>query len=255
MTQLHLSDEVLMAFADGELDEQMVASVELAIASDPAIAGRVAGFLRSRRLVRSAFPEETAADVSPALRAGVQALIDRFEPPARQAAPSRLGATLRAPFTRQRPRVMALAASIAGLALAVSGYMVGRQHSPLSGAAGAIAHLADPQVEQILSGVRSGQEQDLPFGSMRVISTFRVANGALCREFRLQTAPGALGGVACHDGAWRITFAVAETTPQDGYVPSDSSSPLETYLQNAGAGEPLVEAAEIEALRGARSSP
>ena len=57
MSELHLSDEILMAFADGELDEPIAAAVAKAMAEDPGIARRIVDFQKSRRLTRSAFPK------------------------------------------------------------------------------------------------------------------------------------------------------------------------------------------------------
>ncbi len=249
MAQLHFSDEILMAFADGELEEPVATTVEQAMANDPAIARRVADFLRSRRLARSAFPAEATADVPEALRAAVQARIDGFEPPAHQEKPNRSPAKVRIAFAGRPPLAMALAASVAGLAIATVGYLVGRQHPLSFQKPGPIALLEDAQIARILSDSPSGQEQDLPFGRVRVISTFRVANGALCREFKLQAPSGTSDAVACRDRGWRITFAMAEATAPGAYVPSGGGDLMESYLQNAGAGEPLLDAAELEALR------
>jgi hypothetical protein len=249
MAQIHLSDEILMAFADGELDEPVAAAVEKAMAGDPAIAKRVAEFLRSRRLARSAFPEETAADVSPELRAAVQARIDRFEPPSRQGARPGLLTRISMPFAGRRPFWLALAASVAGLVLVTAAYVAGPHYSPTAEAAGPIALLADPQLGRVLSESRSGQEQDLPFGRIRVVSTFRVTNGSLCREFKFLASSGTADAVACRNDGWKITFAVAASMAGGAYVPSGEGDLMESYLQSVGAGEPLLDAAEIAALR------
>jgi anti-sigma factor RsiW len=236
-----------MAFADGELDEQVAATVEQAMASDPAIAKRISEFLRSRRLIRSAFSEETLSDVSPELRAAVLAQIDHFEGQGREQPSSGLQVPRSAPLTGMWRSGMALAASIAVLALVTAGYLAGRQgmQPPSSGP---IAHLATPEVNRVLSESPSGQELDLSFGRMRVISTFRTANGSLCREFKLQVSTGTSDAVACRDRDWMITFAVASTGPSASYVPSGGADLMASYLQNTGAGEPLVDEAEIRAL-------
>lgn len=248
MAQLHLSDEILMAFADGELDEPVATTVEQAMASDPAIAKRVAGFLRSRRLVRLAFPADTVPDVPPELRAAVQAQIDRFERRVDAEATPEFRVIPTVSSTGRWPLGTALAASVAALAIATAGYLVGRQSLPPSqNAAGLMANL-DPQVSSVLSGSRSGQEQDLPFGRMRVISTFRMANGSLCREFKLQAPSGTSDAVACRNGGWTLTFAVASAPTNGAYVPSGGEGLVENYLQATGAGEPLLDAAEIKAL-------
>lgn len=249
MAQIHLSDEILMAFSDGELDEPVAAVVEKAMAGDPAVASRVAEFLRSRRLVRSAFPEETAADVAPELRAAVQAQIDRVEPPGHRGTPPGLRTRISMSFAGRRPFWLTLAASVAGLALVTAAYIASPHYPPTSDAAGPVALLGDPQVGRVLSESRSGQEQDLPLGRIRVVSTFRVTNGALCREFKFQASSGTADAVACRSGGWKITFAVAASTTGGAYVPSGEGDLMESYLQSAGAGEPLLDAAEIAALR------
>ncbi|PVE22397.1 hypothetical protein DC522_21165 [Microvirga sp. KLBC 81] len=237
-----------MAFADGELDERVSATVEQAMASDPAIAKRVAEFLRSRRLIRSAFPEETAFDVPPELKAAVQAQIDRFEEHVHPQPHPEFRALPNAPFsTRWRRLGMALAASIASLALATAGYLAGRQ-SLQPPSPGPIAHLSTPEISHLLSEIQSGQEQELSFGRIRVISTFRMANGSLCREFKLNAPSGTSDAVACHANGWMITFAVASAATSGAYLPSGGADLMASYLQNAGAGEPLLDAAEIQAL-------
>ena len=55
MSELHLSNEVLMAFADGELDEPIAAAVARAMADDPRVARRIVDFQQSRRLTRTAY--------------------------------------------------------------------------------------------------------------------------------------------------------------------------------------------------------
>ncbi len=254
MAQVHFSDEVLMAFADGELGEPMAAAVEQAMANDPAIAGKIAEFMRSRRLIRSAFPEETASDVPPELRAAVQTQIDRFEGHSREQPPSgppSLQAPRSALFAGRPRSGMALAASVAALAVAAVGYLAGRQGLPPS-SSDPIMHLADPEVRRVLSESPSGRERDLSFGRMRVISTFRMANGKLCREFKLQAHSVTSDAVACYDGDWTITFALASTDSNTAYVPSGGSDLMASYLENSGAGEPLTDGAEFQALEEVR---
>lgn len=246
MAQLHFSDEILMAFADGELEEAIAASVEHAMTADPAIAVRVAEFLRSRRLARSVFSIGTAS-VPPHLLAAVQTQIERFE-----AAPERTPSTAPepvrpAPYAWNRNIRMALAASLAGLAIATTGYLVGR-HVPQTPPHGPIAYLSAPEVSRALDESRSGQERDLAFGKIRVISTFRVADGSLCREFKLRTPQGGSDAVACRSTGWQVTLALASSENEGVYVPSDGGDLIADYLKSSGAGEPLLGEAEIQAL-------
>ncbi|WP_243368192.1 anti-sigma factor family protein [Microvirga solisilvae] len=236
MAQLHFSDEILMAFADGELDEAVSASVEQAMAVDPMIARRISEFLRSRRLARSAYSAQAAFDVPPQLLAAVQAQVDRFDAERKHTSPT----------ARKWNFGLALAASLAALAIGTGGYFVGRE-AHQSPPHDAMAYLSAPEVNSALNETLSGQERDLPFGKFRAISTFRTADGALCREFKLQTPQGASDTVACHSSGWKIAFAVA-AAESGAYVPSDGADLMANYLQSAGAGEPLLGTDETEAL-------
>jgi hypothetical protein len=216
--------------------------------SDPIITKRVVGFLRSRHLARSAFLMESSIGVPPELYAAVRARIAAFEAASGGAAEPDAAKEEGIPQAGTWwGRGVALAASVAALAAAL-GYFAGREGLLLTHASGPIAHLEDPLVDSALSRNASGQEEGLPFGRMRVISTYRLANGSLCREFRLQAPSGAADAVACRTSGWTVTFAVASAAADGVYTPSDGSDLIATYLQNAGAGAPLLDAAEIKAL-------
>lgn len=249
MSQLHLSDEILMAFADGELDESVAAAVEQAMLRDPTITRRVAGFLRSRRLTRSAFASQRCPDVPPELHAAVLKQIKAFEK-------ADGGRTEPAPQLERRilqgERWFSvkgvLAASLATLAVATGSYFAGRQTSPPLRSTSLVAQLEDAPVRAALSTVASGHDVALPLGQVRVVSTYRTATGSLCREFRVQASSGTTVAVACRDGDWNITFALAGGRGNAAYIPSSGADLVTSYLQEIGAGEPLVDAAETAAL-------
>lgn len=248
MSQLHLSDEILMAFADGELDEPVAAAVAKAMAEDPGIARRVVDFQQSRRLTRSAL--SSAPDVPPALYAAVVAQVKAFEAASDAHNTVTEFKSRKVPVERSGWNVpsfmkVALAASVAAVALA-AGYFAGQQN--VSGANSLIAQLEAPLVRDALSRVASGQDVELPIGRMRVISTYRLASGSLCREFRLQGSSGAADAIACRSGEWNVAFAAARPVGNADYVPSDGADLVASYLQSVNAGEPLVDAAEAQAL-------
>jgi hypothetical protein len=246
MSQLHLSDEILMAFADGELDEPVAAAVAKAMVDSPGIAKRVVDFQQSRRLTRSVFANGSASPVPPELYAAVSAQIRAFEATNRQAAEPRLREARSPRFGRGSPYLnVALAASVAAIAVA-TGYFAGRQSAWDNDSL--IAQLDHPLIRSELSRVASGRDVELPAGRMRVISTYRLPDGSLCREFRLQATSGAANAIACHQGRWNVALAVTSPPNDAGYIPSDGTDLTATYLQNAGAGEPLVEDAEAKAL-------
>ncbi|WP_162820239.1 hypothetical protein [Microvirga calopogonii] len=235
-----------MAFADGELDEPTAAAIARAMAEDPAVAKRVMDFQQSRRLTRSAFSAASMPDVPPQLRAAVSAQIEAYETSSTanissEVARSEVGWFKRKPLYAQ----MALAASVAAVAFAL-GYFAGSQDTARTG--GLVAQLGSPGVHRALSGNASGQDVELPFGHLRVISTYRLAEGGLCREFRLKSPGEEAEAVACRNNQWNATFAVASTSKAPEYSPSGGDDLMTTYLQSINAGAPLVGEAEARAL-------
>jgi hypothetical protein len=248
MSQLHLSDEILMAFADGELDEPAFAAVAKAIAEDPVVAKRVVDFQQSRRLTRSALSSTLESDVPPALRAAVSAQVEAYETANTPKAESNLRVLW---YERRVPKnsamQVALAASLAAVALGL-GYFAGSQG--ISERHGLIAQLESSPVRDELNRAASGKDVELPFGRLRVISTYRLASGSLCREFRLQSSMEAAEAVACHKGEWMATFALAKATNDTAFTPSGGDDPMAAYLESIGADQPLVDEAETKALAG-----
>jgi hypothetical protein len=246
MSQLHLSDEILMAFADGELEEPTAAAVAKAMADDATVAKRIMDFQQSRRLSRSAFSTALIPDVTPELRAAVLAQVKSYEAASESKAPSDIKPPQNEWLRRKRPFMqMALAASIAAIALAL-GYFMGWQGRPRPD--GLIAQLGSPLIRHELNRSASGKDVELPFGRLRVISTYRLPNGSLCREFRLQSSTESAEAVACRNGEWNATFALASAVNNAEYTPSGGGDPVVAYLQSIGAGQPLVDEAEARAL-------
>lgn len=244
MAELHLTDEILMAFADGELDEPVAAAVAQSMAQDPTVARRIVDFQQSRRLSRSAFAGRLAPEVPIELQAAISAQIEAYEG-ADSGDTAELQELRKARLGRSRLLMkMALAACLAAIAVA-AGYFMGRY---VDRGASQIAQLEDPLIRLELSRLESGRDVELPIGRLRVISTYRLANGSLCREFELHSAPGGAGAVACRANEWNVTFALANPAKSSDYTPSSGDDLMDSYLQNLGAGKPLEEGAEARAL-------
>jgi anti-sigma factor RsiW len=287
MAKIHLTDELLMAFADGELDDAVSSAVEQAIAEDSGKRRQIAEFMRSRRLVRSALATTEALAVPAALAAAVARQVAASEgPSAKSSATSpplktspaletspalavrrdtlRPGAPNRT--SRPAPTWFLLAASLAALAIGAGGFVVGRQTSPgARGDADFLARLDAPEVDTVLASLPSGKEAAIALGLVRVVATYRTAGGSLCREFTVAGQAGDAKAVACrpNDGrppnSWTLAFAQTDPTPQASavkapaekaqpYAPADGESPVVTYLQGVGAGDPLDSNAELDAL-------
>lgn len=199
---MKISDEMLMAYADGELDRADAARVEAAIATDPALAAAVERHRALRTRLASQFagvldepvPERLLASARGDAAATADTVVD-----------IRDLATRRAPAPRRRwawPEWGAMAASLLLGMLVVQvwhareqddGVLVAgadgllRAHGPLAGALDAqLASAPDPAAE-VAVGI-----------------SFRAADGRYCRSFVMRREP-ARSGLACRDASgWQV---------------------------------------------------
>lgn len=248
MTEQRFSDEELMAFADGELDPEKQAAVEQAIETDEDVAARVATFMESGALARDSLQPLLEEAVPASLAAKVDAMVDPQSNVTAFPGPARV-----APQARQR-WALPLAASIALVAGAIGGYLVG---SPSQTAPGGLqmADLAQPGIVSALNSVASGAESDLADGDrFRAIASYRGTDGALCREFEVDhTDNTTVVGVACRPGdRWELQFTVVAGQNTSGYAPASSLEALDAYLTAVGAGQPLSAEDEAGLLRSIR---
>ncbi|MBJ3774774.1 zf-HC2 domain-containing protein [Acuticoccus mangrovi] len=266
MTELNggLTDEMLMAYADGEASPEEAAAVEAALESDPAIAERVLMFQDTRALAQTAFAPEPVPD---ALKASVEAMIARHGSAAAPAAQDNTvpadDAAAEGNVVAFRPRrtsaapargqvFMAMAASVLGLAIGVGAFFAGSEFGgspPATGpATGGVGQLASLPIGE---GLRAPSGETVALGDggvMRAITTFRNASGDLCRDFEVETDES-VTGVACHrGGAWQVDFAVAQAVDPGGYAPASGAEALDAYLSTIDAGAPLGAAEEKAAL-------
>lgn len=242
-----INEEMLMAYADGQLSPAEAAEVEKAMADDEAIAARVAVFADSRKEMQRAFG--TAAPVPDALADQIRAMAraDAMERGSRAEVAKIVTLADRrrtVPFWQ-----LPLAASVAlGL-----GFLGGWLGAPEDGAASGfqIADLDDPALVSALGRMRSGERLAVGDGELAVIASFRDGDGVLCREFEHDAAGGrTVVAVACHEGdAWEIGFAVtAAAADAGGYAPASSLEALDAWLNATEAGAPLSDDEEAAAL-------
>jgi hypothetical protein len=243
------SDDVLMAYADGELDLRTRAQVEDAMAEDPQIARRVAAHQALRSILRSGFdkvldepiPERlvTAARATPGATSQ-----DRVVVPLRP----RRAPTLGLPQWAW-PQWGAIAASFLLGALVwnfgtdwySSGSITERDGQLL--AAGTLDKALSHQLA-------SEQPAQTP---VRIGVSFRSKGGNYCRTFQLRENAN-LAGLACRDqDTWRLeALAQGEASPrgtQPEFRPAGSALPpsIAQAVDQAIEGEPLDAAAEAQA--------
>lgn len=207
---MDITDELLMAFADGELAEPEASELARRIEADPDLAARVAMF-RQTRDIFAKMPADPIPD----------ALADRIRAMAEPAPASNV-----VPMRRRVPLWQLPAA--AAVALAV-GLGAGLSLVPSGG-----TDLA------VLDSLPSGEAQ----GGVTAVATFQTASGDLCREFE----QGGMISVACRtEGGWQTRLAVA--TGGEGYAPVSGVEALDAWLAGVEAGDPLDPEAEASALR------
>ena len=248
-----LNDEILTAYADGELEPDMRAAVERRIAADDVFAERVRRFKESRAHARDALAPLLREKVPEALSASVQDLLaGAREAPQHDGSnviPLASGQRRAAPpaFARW---AMPLAASVALVVGAAAGFVIGTSGTDEQPGL-AIAGLGQAGVVTALDTIAAGSEDSIGAGErFRAIATYRGADGAVCREFEVDRADGStIVAVACHpDAAWEVQFAVVARQASDGYAPASSLESLDAYLDAVGAGAPLSPEAERNAL-------
>ena len=221
-------DEMLMAYADGELDPLAAKRVERAMACDPAMVETVA----SHRALR-------------------QQLGDSFAPVLTDPIPARLTAQLK---TNVVPMVLPIVPKpqsrhwLSGLAVAASlvvGIALGTQwvgdDGPVT-ASGTIL-VASGELARTLDG-----QLTLEPGDTRVLVSFREHGGGFCRVF----AAPALEGIACKAGdAWQLRQTRASAKQGDTLYRQAGSSDadLMAAAQNMMVGIPLDRPEEVRARK------
>lgn len=219
-----IEPEMLMAYADGELDPLDAKRVERAIAGDPALAREVERHRALRKRIS-----------------------DSFAPVADEQVPDRLAALLKTnvvdlPAPKTRPILTRWREAAALAACLVLGLMIGIgvSRGPVSAGAGGL--YASGSLAAALDDQVGGAD-----GAVKVAVSFRDKQGSYCRVF----SSSAADGIACRDASgWSLRRTQQGSTAQRGaYAQAGSPDPeLMAAAQDMMAGEPLDAKAE-EAAR------
>jgi hypothetical protein len=237
---MKFSDEMLMAYADGELDLVERAGIEAAMAVDPEVALAVERHRRLAARVQEAYqdvldepvPAKLAALVSPPAATPVVRLADHRSARAEPAAmpPTRL------------PYWAAMAASVA-IGLLVGLFLLREPAPPWTESNAGL--IAKGDLDYALTTQLAG---GTGVDDVRVGISFRDRTGAYCRAFHLQQdAP--LAGLACRAGSeWRLQV-IAAAAKQEGELRPAAAMPMAVLhaIDAAIDGEPLDAAAESAA--------
>lgn len=228
---MKFSDEMLMAYADGELDLVSRAEVEAAMAQNPEFAAAVERHRRLAARVKAAYEgvaDEPVPEKLANLAGGANVIALRRSVPA--------------PRRWSMPQWTALAASIT-LAVAV-GVLVSRGPSePYEETdAGLVARgmLEDALTARLASA--AGES------AVQIGMSFRERGGNYCRTFHMEhEAP--LAGLACRSGEdWQIRVLAAARSRQGELRPAAAMPMAVLHAVDAAIdGEPLDAAQEAEA--------
>ncbi|MFN3663551.1 anti-sigma factor family protein [Yoonia sp.] len=219
-----VSDDMLMALADGELNDTVAQRLYRRIEADPDLAARYADFVETRALMQVAFPPEPVPErlIAAVVQAGA---------PQHKVVPMRRR-SVGAPVWG-----MALAAS---LVLAVGGFLAGRSTVPVTA--------ATDEIGAMTASLPTGDEIQLPDGTMaRVLASYETDLG-LCRMI----AQDSLRHVTCRDAAtdgWALALTVQGAEADRFLAASDIGVGLiDQLLDEIGAGPALTADAERHAL-------
>jgi hypothetical protein len=197
---MRFTDETLMAFADGELDEATRAEVERAMHADPALAARVQQHIALRRDVFRAFARTLDEPVPQRLRQVVSSpkviQLDSVRAARKQAA--------EAPRRWSWPEWGAIAATLVVGVLAGSFGLKSVQGETTFAVAGANGELtAHGKLDAALTRQLASAP---PAGAgVRIGVSFVGRDGQYCRTFAMASA----AGLACRAGAaWTIPVMV-----------------------------------------------
>lgn len=234
---MKLTEEMLMAYADGEADDAVCALVEAEAAKDPAVAARIESHRALRDRLSAAYAgvikEPVPGPLLAAVRGGPAEVVDLSRMRAKKAPPPPAART-----DRRWGRWAAMAACLA------VGVMVGTQ-APRPGlvdgsllAQGALAAALD---RRLAADPENGR-------MVRVGISFRDRQGAYCRTFQTHGADG-LAGLACREGQdWKVRMAMAQAAPDSDYRTAAALPPaVMSVVETTIAGEPLDAAGETAA--------
>jgi hypothetical protein len=246
---MKVSDEILMAYVDGEVDDQTRAAVETAMQADANVAQRVARQQALRQQLRGEFDG--------VLHEPVPERLTRTARTAPVASPTSSVTDLsrarnekrdRTPRRWSLPQWSAMAASL------VLGVFVGQAilrspaSSPIVARDGRLV-AQDSLAEALSNQLASDQAAKAP---VQVGLSFRSKTGEFCRTFVWREGDG-LAGLACREGEiWQIETAVPNETLAAGngsYQMAGAELPLAVLQAVEGRidGEPLDASGEAAA--------
>ncbi|HYD86341.1 MAG TPA: hypothetical protein VEA80_02600 [Vitreimonas sp.] len=225
---MSVSDEELMAFADGELDAQRRAIIQAAVEADEALQRRVEAHRRMRTKLADAFSGVLSEDMPARLRAAAAG-------EAQSAEVVQLGARRSARWSMREWGAMG--ASLAAGWLIAVGLFTSTTPALKTDGDGLVA-------SGVLSRALDTQLASDEAGAVRVGLSFRAQSGDYCRTFSL--TQNDVSGLACRERqSWRVLVTAREQNA--GEVRMASAPAIMDSVDQIIEGEPLDAEAERQA--------
>lgn len=242
-------DEMLMAYADGELTPEETKALENLINQDGELRSRLEPFVQTRTRLATAFQHTLHEPVPDRLIAAIaRAPIPKAQPRAVSLGDrirSAMDTAAAALFPHGFSYATAMSAALLLTAGATAGWLAGHTGKPSSSlvaasdkglgldASGALAHALETSASGTVSQTSASGASIVP------VLSFRTQKNGVCREYRIAGATSGpdFAGLACRtvDGTWHVAIHV-ETPKQTGTTTSGS-------YQTATAGNvPAVDA-------------
>jgi anti-sigma-K factor RskA len=261
---MKIDDEVLVAYADGELDAHQAAQVERAVAADSELQARLAALTQAAELTRTLF--EAKAN-EPAPDALVQSILAADPHSASASAIEHTGWWDR---LVQWWRLPLPATAFAAVALVAVGVLVGSLLPPGGQPAGSMITAgvipSGSSLGRLLNDHVSGAIVESGDLRIEAVATF-LTDQRVCREYRATNeAPQRReyhAGIAClhEDGDWHVAFAVEEyleREPVAGFYETASDKlheAVDAFIDEDLGVDPLEDGEEARLLdRGWRSN-
>lgn len=214
-----MTDELLSAYLDGELDAARRADVETAIAGNPDTARRLAALREADELTREAF-------AAPATETVPDALLDHIAGTQQTTRPA--WRHLPAWLMPSAPVPTALAGLAAGIVL-----MLILPFVPLSGGTPADNPEAPMQPRPLLARALNTTPSQQLFShaglTVAPLNTFRTPAGQICREYQARSsAQGVMTGIACRhgDSGWHNEIMLSLNKHKRGFTPAAADGGL-----------------------------
>ncbi|HZX27573.1 MAG TPA: hypothetical protein VFF16_10910, partial [Telluria sp.] len=229
------TDDMLMAYADGELDAVTRKGIENAMRADPALAARVEEHRALRALAGNAFADTLQEPVPERL-----ALLVRPGSNVHSLDAARADRERRRSLRRWSwPELGTIAATLVVGVLA--GHLLWQRESPLAVQDGAVV------AQGALAAALSNQLAADPPGQVRIGLSFRARDGRYCRTFIMTGT----AGLACREGEhWSVPVIAA--APDEAAVYRQAGSAMPAAVLDAVDQRIAGAALGQDAERGAR---